>query len=335
MQVRGGALTRSMRSPLREWKRDMTQNKQRASVSLNISQTLSVRISKLRRSSSVLLMIGPPVLFILIFTLYPAILAIFLSFTNRDFGFPTWSFIGLENYQRLISWEYSSEILMNTALVVFCASALQISIGFLFAMALNQNWPYRGLVRGIAILPWIIPGIVIALLWQQIFNGSQLGIANTAIRALGFEQRAWLAEPSQALAIIIFVMVWRSFPLSLILLLGGLQSIPRELYEAASIDGATRWQAFRHITIPLVMPIILINLIWITAGNLNHLDIPFALTGGGPSYQTAVMSVALYDQAFQNLDAGFAASIATVMLLINIALTLTYVKLLKSKGGPA
>ena len=327
-----------MRAPLsaREQRNLMTANTKTTSGRSHIPQNLAVQIAKLRADIGALLLIGPPVAFILTFTLYPAILVFVLSFTNRDFGFPTWRFIGLENYQRLLSWEYSPQILLNTALVVFCASALQVSIGFLFAVALNQNWRFRSLVRGIAILPWIIPGIIVALLWQQIFNGSQLGIVNAVIvGVLGGEQQAWLAQPHTALAIIIFVMAWRGFPLSLILLLGGLQSISRDVYEAASIDGATRWKAFRYVTLPLMKPILLINLIWVTASNLNHLDIPFALTGGGPSYRTAVLSVALYDQAFLTLDAGFASAIATAMLLVNIILSLIYVRLLKSKGGAA
>lgn len=327
-----------MRAPLAptDKRNSMSTNTKKTSGLSHIPRQLEARIAKLRADIWVVLLLGPPVAFVLALTLYPTILVVVLSFTNRDFGFPTWRFIGLENYQRLLSWEYSPRVLLNTALVVFCVSALQVLIGFLFAVALNQNWRFRSLVRGIAILPWIIPGIIVALLWQQIFNGSQIGLANAVIfGVLGGEQQAWLAQPHTALAVIIFVMTWRGFPLSLILLLGGLQSISREVYEAASIDGATRWKAFRYITLPLMKPILLINLIWVTAGNLNHLDIPLALTGGGPSYLTAVLSVSLYDQAFLTLDAGFASAIATVMLLINIILSLIYVKLLKSKGGVA
>lgn len=299
-------------------------------------QRFALRFRRIRSSMVPLLLVGPPVLFILSFTLYPAILAIGLSFTNRDFGFPDWRFIGLRNYSRLIEWEFAPQVFLNTAVVVFCASTLQLSIGFVFAIALNKKWPLRSLIRGITILPWIVPGIVIALLWQQMFNGSKLGIVNAMIISLfDSEPISWLSQPNKALAIIILVMAWRGFPLCLILFLGGLQSISRDVYEAASIDGATRWKAFRYVTLPLMKPIILINLIWVTAGNLNHLDIPFALTGGAPSYQTAVLSVALYDQAFQNLDAGFASSIATVMLLANIVLSLAYVMLLKSKGATA
>lgn len=289
------------------------------------------RISAFLRQNEYLVFIAPPVIYVLSLTLYPALYSVFISFTNINLGFSNWSFVGLENYSRFFALEYSNTVLINTLLVVSCVSVLQIALGFAIALLLNHNWPARAFVRSVAVLPWVVPSIVIALLFRQLFNGSSLGLANALLAQLGFPPHVWLADPNSALAIIIGVMTWRGLPLSTIILLGGLQTIPRELYEASGVDGATPAQAFRLITLPLMKPILMINLIWVTAGNLNHLDTPYGLTGGGPSHQTAVLSVTLYDNAFVLLDAGLGAAIATVMLALNLIMTVAYLYLLRSR----
>ena len=221
-------------------------------------------------------------------------------------------------------------MLANTALFVGVVSALQVLIGLLLALLLNQRWPFRRTVRTIAILPWVVPAIIIALLFRQVFNGSQLGIANALIGAVGVPPQPWLTKPEISMWVVIFVAIWRGVPLSMILLLGGLQNISRDLYEAASIDGASRWQSLLTITLPLLRPVFVINLIWVTAGNLNQLDTPFALTGGAPSHQTEVLSITLYNQAFQLLDAGLAGAIATLFLAINAVMAIIYLYALRS-----
>ncbi len=278
-----------------------------------------------------LLFIVPTIVYVLSFTLYPAIYSVVISFTNLNFGYVGWRFVGFENYARLFQWRHLPMVLGNTAIFVLTVSAIQISLGFAVALVLNQMLPFRRIVRSIAILPWVVPGIVIALLFQQIFNGSRLGIANAIMANFGFDSQIWLSDRPMALAIMIGALVWRGLPLTIIILLGGLQTIPRDVYEAARIDGATRSQAFRFVTIPLMKPILLINLIWITSGNLNHLDIPFGLTGGGPSHQTEVLAVTLYTQGFLQMDAGFGATIAAFMLILNLVFTVIYINLLRTK----
>ena len=123
----------------------------------------------------------------------------------------------------------------------------------------------------------------------------------------------------------------RGVPLSIILQLGGLQTIDRQLYEAAAIDGAGRWQTLRHVTLPSLKPILTINLILATAGTLNHVDIPLALTGGGPGRATEVLALSIYKQGFEQLDAGYAAAIATLILVLNLALTIAYLRILRSR----
>jgi multiple sugar transport system permease protein len=275
--------------------------------------------------------IVPTIVYVAGFTLYPALYSIAISFTNLNFGYVNWKFVGFANYAKLLRWEYLPMVLSNTAVFVVGVSAIQICLGFGIALLLNQHWPFRRTVRSIAVLPWIVPSIVIALLFQQIFNGSRLGIANAIVANLGFDTQIWLSNPPAAMAIMIGALVWRGLPLTIIILLGGLQTIPRDVYEAAVVDGASRRQTFFRVTVPLMRPIILINLIMITSGNLNHLDIPFALTGGGPSHQTEVLSVMLYSQGFHQLDAGFASTVAVMMLVLNLAMTVLYVRVLRAR----
>jgi multiple sugar transport system permease protein len=275
--------------------------------------------------------IVPTVVYVLSLTLYPALYSIFISFTNLNFGYVDWKFVGLDNYTRLLRWEFLPMVLGNTAIFVVGVSAIQIVLGFCIALILNQRLPLRRTVRSIAVLPWIVPSIVIALLFQQIFNGSRLGIANTIVSTFGAEGQMWLSNPPVAMAIMIGALVWRGLPLTIIILLGGLQTIPRDIYEASVVDGATPRQAFFNITLPLMKPVLLINLIMVTSGNLNHLDIPFGLTGGGPSHQTEVLSVMLYSQGFLQLDAGFASTVAVLILGLNLLMTVFYINVLRSR----
>jgi ABC-type sugar transport system permease subunit len=208
--------------------------------------------------------------------------------------------------------------------ILFIAPAVLVVLGF----TLGSRF-----MRGVAILPWVIPAVVIGLLFQQLFSGSRLGIMNNLVSAFGIPPHAWLSNPGEAMVIMILALVWRGVPLSIILQLGGLQTIPRELYEAARVDGASTWQAFRHITLPSLKPILMINLIMATSGTLNHVDIPLSLTGGGPNRMTEVISVSLYNEGFKQLDAGYAATFATALLIINLLLTIGYLRLLRRRDG--
>lgn len=275
--------------------------------------------------------ITPAVLVVLAFTAYPAIYGVFISFTNMHFAYPDWRVVGFDNYLRFFSWSALPQIAFNTFVFVGSVVVLQLSLGLSIALLLNKAIFGRRLFRSIAILPWVIPAVIIGLMFQQLFSGSQLGIMNTVIGYFGFEPRSWLSSPAEAMMVMIFSLVWRGVPLSIILLLGGLQTIGKELYEAASIDGASRWQQLRFITIPSLKPILLITIILVTSGTLNHIDIPLALTGGGPGRATEVISLSLYKQGFQVLDAAYASTIATVVLLINLVLTIVYLRLLRRR----
>lgn len=277
-----------------------------------------------------LFFIMPAILVVLGFTAYPALYGIWISLTNLHFAYPDSRFVGFDNYIRFFTWPALPQVAGNTVVFVTAVVVLQLSLGLMIALLLNKLVFGRRLMRSIAILPWVIPAVIIGLMFQQLFSGSKLGIMNTVIAMFGLESRSWLSDPGQSMAIMIGALVWRGVPLSIILQLGGLQTIGKELYEAAAIDGASRWQVLRHITIPSLKPILLINLIMATSGTLNHVDIPLALTGGGPGRATEVLSLSLYNQGFQVLDAAYASTIATVILAINLILTVAYLRVLRA-----
>jgi multiple sugar transport system permease protein len=157
-----------------------------------------------------------------------------------------------------------------------------------------------------------------------VFSGSRLGIINYVLSLFGIGQLAWFSDPALAMAVLIATATWRGVPFAVVVLLGGLQTLPQDVYEAAIIDGTTRWQRFIYITLPLLRPIITITLILATAGALNSLDIPLTLTGGGPGNSTELIAISLYKESFFNLDVSYGATIGTIMLLVNVVLIVAF-----------
>ena len=275
--------------------------------------------------------IAPAIIYLLIFTIYPSIYGIGLSFTNYHFAYAKWNFIGFSNYLRFMHWPAMPQVVMNTVVFVFTVVFFQVSLGLLIAIALNQSLKGTKVIRTISILPWVLPGFIIGLLFREIFSSSSYGLINMLLAGFGIEPVNWLVDSKVAMFIMIISLIWKGTALSIILELSGLQTIPKEFTDAAKIDGATAVQRFFRITIPMLRNTLLINLIMVCSGGFNHLDIPFILTGGGPGNSTEVLALTVYRQGFQVLDAGFASTVGTVILLINIILTIVYLKILQNE----
>jgi ABC-type sugar transport system permease subunit len=273
----------------------------------------------------------PGVAIVLALTLFPAVYGIYISLTNLNLGYVTSSFVGFENYVRFFTWKDLGLVATNTLSFVGTVVILQAIIGLGVALVLNQKLIGHQLLRSISILPWVLPSVVVGLVFAEIFGGSRLGIANYVLSLVGIKQMAWFSDPLLAMGILIAVSTWRGVPFSVIMILGGLQTLPRDIYEAAAIDGANAWQRFRYITLPLLRPILLITLILGTGGSLNSLDIPLALTGGGPGNATELIAVSLYKQSFFQLDISYGATIGTVMLIANVILIVLYLAVLQPK----
>jgi multiple sugar transport system permease protein len=193
------------------------------------------------------------------------------------------------------------------------------------ALVLNQSFRGRGIVRTIAIIPWALPTAIMGLAWTWIFN-DQFGVVNDLLQRLGLIQTgiSWLGEPTLAMMALIIADVWKTTPFISIILLAGLQSIPQDLYEAHSMDGANPWQSFCQITLPLLMPQILIALLFRFAQAFGIFDLVQVMTGGGPAGATETVSIYIYSTVMRYLDFGYGAALVVVtFLLLILAVAIT------------
>jgi ABC-type sugar transport system permease subunit len=202
-------------------------------------------------------------------------------------------------------------------------------LGFLIALVLNQKFVGRGFVRAFILLPWAIPTIVNGILWEWIYNANY-GALNGLLFQLGMidNYKNWLGEPWLALNMIIIADTWKMTPFYVILYLAGLQTIPRELYDSAKIDGAGIWKRFLHITLPMLKPIILVILVLRTMQAFKVFDIIYIMTKGGPSGGTMVISFYTYIESFGNLNFGYGSAMSFIIAVIIISIAALYKKLL-------
>lgn len=258
----------------------------------------------------------PAFLFFTIIIGYPLVNGILQSFFERSLIYPISYFIGLKNYEELIKDSNFWYTLKNTFLWTLTISGLTLVVGLILALILNQNLKGKGFFRAVWLLPWALPTIVASLMWSWMYEPN-IGVLNFILSKAGLikEPVLWLATPRFAFISVLIVGIWKGFPFVMLSILAGLQSIPQELYESASIDGATSLAKFRYITIPSLLPVISIvttlQIIW----NFNHFDIIYQMTRGGPGNATMLMSTMVYIQAFGATRLGYGSAIATVMLV--------------------
>ena len=287
---------------------------------------ISWRVRQLMVGYSYLL---PAALCMLATVVVPIGMAMKMSLYNDVLYKPQeYRFIGLGNYVRLAQDPVFWLTLWNSFVWVFGSVVLQFVAGFAAALLLHQAFRGRALVRMLALLPWIIPGVVVGLIWEWLYQPNYGVINDLLIKAGWLHDRiAWLSSPDLAMAAVVFTNVWRGIPFFAIMLLAGLQAIPGELYEAAHVDGAGVLARFRHITLPLLRPIIVVatatRIIW----TFNYADLIFVMTSGGPANATQITSTYTLLQAYANLDFGYAAALSVVLLLVMLAFTAAYLRL--------
>jgi multiple sugar transport system permease protein len=259
---------------------------------------------------------------------FPIVKAAHMSLYNNVLIKPReYAFIGLGNYARLLQDSVFWLSLWNSLIWVFGSVSLQFLGGFAAALLLHQGFRGRALVRTVTLLPWIIPGIVVALVWEWLYQPNY-GVINDLLVRSGLlrDRVAWLSDPVLAMPAVIATNVWRGVPFFAIMLLAGLQAIPDDIYEAARVDGAGVTQRFWHITLPLLRPIIVVatatRIIW----TFNYADLIFVMTSGGPANATQITSTYTLLQAYSNLDFGYAATLSIVLLLIMLGFTVFYLK---------
>ncbi len=262
----------------------------------------------------------PAVMLLLFVFGYPIVRAFWLSLFTQNLGTKLQPvFSGFDNYVRMAGdgrfWQtFGITTIFTTASVI-----LELLLGLGIALVLNQKFFGRGTVRTIAILPWALPTALIGLAWAWIFN-DQFGVVNDILLRLGLIETGinWLGDPTLAMIAVIFADVWKTTPFISILLLAGLQSISSDLYEAHSIDGAKPWQSFYQITLPLLMPQVLIAMLFRFAQAFGIYDLIAVMTGGGPGGATEVVSLYIYSTVMRYLDSGYGAALVVVTFLLLI-----------------
>ncbi|HEX6320583.1 MAG TPA: sugar ABC transporter permease [Burkholderiales bacterium] len=250
--------------------------------------------------------LAPAALLLGIVTLYPLAHVVWLSLERRSLLDPAPPrFIGLDNYLRLAGDERFWNALGNTLYFVGVSVSLELALGLAFALAVQRPFRGRAALYGVILLPWAVPTAVSARMWEWMYN-SEIGVLNYLLGA----QVNWLGSPAWALNAAILMDVWKSTPFVALLLVAGLQGIPRDLYRAAEVDGATRWTVLRRITLPLLAPVILVALIFRTIDAFRVFDSIYVLTGGGPANSTETLSIYAYKALFQSLEFGYGSTLA-------------------------
>ncbi len=256
----------------------------------------------------------------------PLVHAIQLSLYRLEsfVGEPEW--VGLANYARVVSEPEFWSAFGNGAVIALASIALQVALGIAIAMVLNETFVGQGLARGIMILPYLLPTVVACLTFEWLLDGSY-GYVKSLLANVGLPMVDWSASRGPATATIVFVSVWIWTPFVVTCVLAGLQSIPKQLYEAAKVDGAGAWQRFWHVTIPGLKPVLTVVVLLRGIWMFNKFDVVWLLTRGGPVNSTETLPVLAYRKTFQAFDVGGGAAVATISFLILSAVILVYLRL--------
>ncbi|SFL33710.1 carbohydrate ABC transporter membrane protein 1, CUT1 family (TC 3.A.1.1.-) [Gracilibacillus orientalis] len=275
----------------------------------------------------------PAVIFMLLLIGYPLIYNIVLSFQNVDLsnlGGGDKSFVGFDNYRNVSGEEAFGISIKNTLIYTFASVIFQVIIGFFLATFFSMKFRLAGFLRGIMMISWLIPMTVTALLFKFIM-GSSDGIFNQMLLSFNIinEPIGWLSSPDVALWSVIIANIWVGIPFNMLLLSTGLSGLPQDVYESASLDGASWWQKLVHITIPLLRPVIMVVLMLGFIYTFKVFDIVYVMTGGGPINSTEVLSTLAFRYSFTDFDFSLGAAVANVLFLILFAISLVYLRMIK------
>lgn len=262
----------------------------------------------------------------------PTVSGLFLSFTNWNGISPNFDFVGLSNYKELLTDDpIFIKALSNNVKYTLVVVIFQTVLSLIFAILVVKNTKANVFYRAIFFFPTIIASVSIAFTWTFMYDPN-LGAINNLLTAVGLEgmTQSWLGNQDIAIYSIAFVQFWMHTGQVLIIFVAGLQGIPRDLYEAADIEGANKWQRFKYVTWPLLAPAATIVIAYTTIQSFKAFDLIIAMTDGGPSYATEILSTFLYHEAFTNFNFGYSAAISVIFMIIIVVITILQFKLLKS-----
>ena len=266
------------------------------------------------------LFIAPNLFLVLVFVFIPTIAGFGISFTQWD-GLQAPKFVGIQNYSQLLNDSNVWLALRNTALYAAVIVPVGLAGSLLLAVVLNKGLPGSAVFRTVFFIPVIMSGVLVSLNWQWLFQ-PDYGPVNYFLSQIGFRGPNWLNDPTWALVAIMIVSIWKGLGFNMVIFLAALQDVPRPLYEAARIDGATSWQEFRFITIPMISAPAFFALLIAAIDAFQVFDLVYLMTRGGPGRSTIVMMQYIYENAFQYFRMGYASALSVLFFLVILAFTI-------------
>lgn len=286
--------------------------------------------ARFRERTAQWMFLVPAAAYLLLFFGYPIVRNVVMSFqqyTATTFYTGSAPFVGLRNYSAILSSDLFSQALLTT--VLFTAGSIigQFALGLAFALFFQRRFPLGGVLRSLLLLPWLLPLVVSGTTWKWMLD-PDTGVVNAALRGLHLSSSGvpWLTGTSQALVSVILINIWVGIPFNTAILYGGLQGIPTHLYEAAKLDGAGPVTSFRHITWPLLRPVVSVVLVLGMVYTVKMLDIILVVTGGGPANATETIATRSYELSFQQFEFGRGAAMSNVLIVISLAFALVHLR---------
>ncbi|EJJ29319.1 carbohydrate ABC transporter permease [Rhizobium sp. CF142] len=293
-----------------------------ASVSMDTTRSKSIangRSKPGRLAPNYWPFVVPALVVIAAVIVFPWVFTLWMSVNSWTLGQPV-VFAGLDNYTRLLVDMRFWESLWHTALYTLLAVVAPLFLGTLAALIFDAQFPFRGLLRGVFVMPMMATPVAIALVWTMMFH-PQLGVLNYLLSLVGIGPQEWIYNQKSVIPSLVLVETWQWTPLIMLIVLGGLAAVPREPYESAEIDGANAWQKFRYLTLPMIAPFLMIGVMIRSIDAVKSFDIIYAMTQGGPGTASETINIYLYNTAFSYYDIGYGSAMAVVFFIIIVALS--------------
>jgi len=270
------------------------------------------------------LLLAPALIIVAVLTIYPIFSVFYTSLFKYSYMQDTKTFVGFKNFSRLLNNKFFQISVKNTFVYAILSTIAELIVGFALALLFKETFPGRKLILPIVIMPMLLSTMVVCAAWKTLYH-FDYGLFNYLLGNLGIAPIKWLTNKRIVMLSVVLVEIWQWTPLSFLILLAGLQSIPSELYEAAKVDGANRWRLFRYITLPLLKQQVLLVILLRSIDTFRVFDKVYALTGGGPGNATETISLYIYREGFNYFHLDRAAAASVVMLLIVAAISAVYI----------
>jgi multiple sugar transport system permease protein len=279
-----------------------------------------------------LALLSPAIVLFFVLTIYPLVRVAALSLFATDYGFEDATYVGLENYVDLIGHRFFRTAAWNTLVFAVLATVSQVALGLMLALLVNGKMPGSRFVVPALLMPYVLSTMVVTAIWRAWFH-YDFGYLNNVLRTVDLPPVEWLFNPDIAMLSLVLVDTWQTAPLTFLIILAGLQSIPTEIYEVAEVDGAGPRHVFSGITLPLLLPYLFLAALLRSVDAFKIFDKVYALTGGGPGLATETLSLYVYRLGFRFFDVGAASAAAIIMVMISGVLAMIYaVRLVKGKS---